>query len=79
MAYAPVRSGIDLPIIMIGAYQFVLIFVLTNKTGRNIPFLSVSTKIETNWYVLINIFGRSLPLHTGAYANWYAPTFGSDK
>ena len=55
LAYAPVQTGNDLPIIMKGAYQFVSIFVLTNKNGMYLPFLLVRSYHFCDTHLLLYI------------------------
>ena len=55
LVYAPVQRENDLPIIIIGAYQFVLIFVLTNKNGMYLPFLLVRSYHFCDTHLLLYI------------------------
>ena len=55
LAYAPVWSGNDLPKILISAYQFVSIFVLTNKNGMYLPVLLVRSYHFCDTYLLLYI------------------------
>ena len=55
LAYAPVRSGNDLPKILISAYQFVSIFVLTDKIGMYLPVLLVRSYHFCDTYLLFYI------------------------
>ena len=65
LAYAPVQSGNDLPIIMIGAYQFVSIFVLTDKNGMYLPVLLVRSYHFCDTYLLLYILKNMV----GAFLN----------
>ena len=55
LAYAPVQSGNDLPKILISAYQFVSIFVLTDKNGMYLPVLLVRSYHFCDTYLLLYI------------------------
>ena len=63
LAYAPVRSGNDLPKILISAYQFVSIFVLTDKNGMYLPVLLVRSYHFCDTYLLLYILKNMV----GAY------------
>ena len=63
LAYAPVRSGNDLPKILISAYQFVSIFVLTDKNGMYLPVLLVRSYHFCDTYLLLYILENMV----GAY------------
>ena len=55
LTYAPVRSGNDLPKIAISAYQFVSIFVLTDKNSMYLPVLLVRSYYFCDTYLLLYI------------------------
>ena len=63
LAYAPVQSGNDLPKILISAYQFVSIFVLTDKNGMYLPVLLVRSYHFCDTYLLLYILKNMV----GAY------------
>ena len=63
LAYAPVRSGNDLPKILISAYQFVSIFVLTDKNGMYLSVLLVRSYHFCDTYLLLYILKNMV----GAY------------
>ena len=55
LACAPVQSGNDLPKILISAYQFVSIFVLTDKNDMYLPVLLVRSYHFCDTYLLLYI------------------------